>query len=185
MAGKSFKSSLALLSVCFLAGSFTAPAVFGQSGSERTDPLKIQDSNPLGAAGTPARPSSPDTSVLSRGTHRSRQENDFYAGFWGVDQLEVRSVASGSLIRFNYRVVDVKRAQMFDDKRATAVLIDEKTGNILQVPALPKVGMLRQTGDLEQGREYWIAFSNKGFVRPGSRVDVVVGNFRANGLIVH
>ena len=32
---------------------------------------------------------------------------------------------------------------------------------------------------------YWMAFSNKGgFVKPGHRVDVVIGQFKAEGLVV-
>jgi hypothetical protein len=33
---------------------------------------------------------------------------------------------------------------------------------------------------------YWTAFSNKGgFVKPGHSVNVVIGQFRAEGLVVH
>jgi len=54
------------------------------------------------------------------------------------------------------------------------------------VPSLEKVGQLRQAPHtIEAGKSYWMAFSNSGRpVKPGDHVDVVVGNFRANGLIV-
>ncbi len=112
------------------------------------------------------------------------REDAFYGGFWGVQNLQVRSTAAGGLIRFTYTVVNPQRASVFSDKKATPYMIDEKSGVVLQVPNMPKVGELRQTMAMEKGHEYWIAFSNKGVVRPGSRVDVVIGNFRANGLIV-
>ena len=104
---------------------------------------------------------------------------------WGIDKLAVRETASGVLLRFSYRVTDSNKAQMLNDKNATPYLIDEQTGAVLQIPTMPKVGMLRQTASPANGLDYWMVFSNKGnFVKPGNHVDIVIGNFRANGLIV-
>jgi hypothetical protein len=44
---------------------------------------------------------------------------------WGIDDLHVRSTASGSLIRFSYRVVDVDKAKILNDKKVNPYLIDE------------------------------------------------------------
>jgi len=53
------------------------------------------------------------------------------------------------------------------------------------VPRMEKIGQLRQTGTPEAGKAYWMAFSNKGRpVKKGDRVDVVIGQFRAQGLVV-
>ena len=50
---------------------------------------------------------------------------------------------------------------------------------------LEKVGQLRQTATQEAGRSYWMTFSNKGRrVKRGDRVDVLIGPFRANNLVV-
>ena len=118
-------------------------------------------------------------------SQKNRRADNYYRSVWGVDNLEVRETASGVLLRFSYRVTDTNKAKMINDKRSTPYLIDEKTGAFLEVPTMPKVGMLRQTGSPENGRDYWMVFSNKGnFVKPGTRVDVVIGEFRANGLIV-
>ena len=184
---KMFRQSIKILGLPLLSGilaSSVAPsAAFGQSNPEQANPAGTQAPRTLRAASSPA--ASPSNSPSSAfGLHRSRREENFYAGFWGVDNLEVKATAQGSLIRFNYRVVDKYRAKSFGDKSTPAYLIDERTGAVLQVPTMPKVGMLRQAGDLENGREYWIAFSNKGAIKPGNRVDIVIGNFRANGLIV-
>jgi hypothetical protein len=55
---------------------------------------------------------------------------------------------------------------------------------VLVVPSLEKVGQLRQSGTPEAGRTYWMAFSNKGrLVKRGDRVNVVIGQFRAQGLV--
>jgi len=44
---------------------------------------------------------------------------------------------------------------------------------------------LRQSSTPEMGKTYWMAFSNKGgVVKRGDRVDIVIGQFRAEGLIV-
>ena len=56
---------------------------------------------------------------------------------------------------------------------------------LLQVPVMDKVGQLRQTGTPIAGQEYWMVFSNKGnLVKPGDRVNVIIGSFRAEGLMV-
>jgi hypothetical protein len=104
---------------------------------------------------------------------------------WGIDDIHVRSTASGSLIRFSYRVVDADKADILNNKKATPYLLDEKNGLALQVPTMEQVGQLRQVATPENGREYWMAFSNKGrSVKPGSRVTVIIGRLRIDGLVV-
>ena len=108
-----------------------------------------------------------------------------YRRLWGIDDIHVRSTASGSLIRFSYRVVDREKAKIFSDKRVTPLLIDEKTNLALQVPVMEKIGQLRQVATLQNGKEYWMAFSNKGrHVKPGNSVDLSIGNIRLEGLVV-
>jgi len=109
----------------------------------------------------------------------------FNAATWGVDQLRVQKTSSGTLIRFSYRVVDVKKAQILHDKRAEPHLIGLRSHAMLSVPTLDNVGQLRQTEALENGKDYWVLFSNKGdLVKVGDRVDVVIGDFYASGLTV-
>jgi hypothetical protein len=108
-----------------------------------------------------------------------------YRKLWGVDDIRLQETASGSMIRFSYKVVDANRAKILNDKRATPTLTDEATGTKLQVPVMEKVGQLRQTPTPENGREYWMVFSNKShIVKAGSRVTVVIDKFRAEGLVV-
>ncbi len=164
-----------------LTSSIATFTIFGQSNQEQANPAKEQPAQSLRAAPAPV---AVPPSLRALGPHSSMHEHNYYAGFWGIENLEVRETASGSLLRFTYRVVDANKARVLADKKATPYLIDEQTGAVLQVPTMPNGGMLRQTNDIENGREYWTAFSNKGVVKPGSRVDVVIGNFRANGLIV-
>ncbi len=104
---------------------------------------------------------------------------------WGIDDLHVRSTASGSVIRFSYRVVDAERAKILNDKKAKPYLIVQKTRVKLEVPTTEKVGQLRQTAAPENGREYWMVFGNVGrTAKAGDHVDVVIGEFRANELVV-
>jgi len=89
------------------------------------------------------------------------------------------------MIRFSYRVVDADKAKSLNEKRLEPSLIDEKAHVKLVVPMMDKVGKLRQTSAPEDGKTYWMLFSNKGgHVKRGDHVNVVVGNFHANGLVV-
>ncbi len=105
---------------------------------------------------------------------------------WGIRIEGVRLSAGGRMIDFRYRVVDPRKAQPLLEREAAAFLIDRATGARLAVPSAPKVGALRPTSrQALAGRTYFILFSTTRMrVRRGSRVDVVVGAFRAENLIV-
>jgi hypothetical protein len=82
-------------------------------------------------------------------------------------------------------VVDTDKADILNNKKLAPYLFDEKNGLALQIPTMEQVGQLRQVATPVNGREYWMAFSNKGrSVKPGSRVTVIVGRLRIDGLVV-
>lgn len=109
----------------------------------------------------------------------------YYQGAWGVDSFRVKYTESGELIRFSYRVVDPDKAAVLNDKKAEPTLIDPQAGVSLVVPAVSNVGKMRQSSTPKAGMTYWMAFSNTGRpVKRGDRVDVVIGHFRAQGLVV-
>jgi hypothetical protein len=115
----------------------------------------------------------------------SKRANLYYTQIWGIDSLSVKTVESGELVRFTYRVLDANKAQALNDKKSEPALIDPQARVKLVVPSLEKVGQLRQSSTPEAGKKYWMAFSNKGRpVKPGHRVDIVIGRFRAEGLVV-
>ena len=115
----------------------------------------------------------------------SRRATLYYSQVWGIDSLAVGAVESGELVRFSYRVLDPAKAKALNDKKAEPSLIDPQAGVSLVVPSVDKVGKLRQSTEPEAGKVYWMAFSNKGRpVKPGHRVNVVIGSFRAGGLVV-
>ena len=141
---------------------------------------KTGEAQPPASTSVPSR--APKVTPLSAA---SQKETEYYRRRWGIDNLIVRETASGSLIRFSYRVVDANKAKILNDKKATPYLIDEQQGLALQIPMLEQVGQLRQVSTPKDGREYWMAFSNKGHqVKPGSHVTVKIGTFRAEGLLV-
>ncbi len=97
----------------------------------------------------------------------------------------VKQIASGALIRLSYRVVDPAKAKELNDAKQKPLLVDQVSNAALQVPEADQIGPLRQTSAPEKGREYWVVFSNRGgYVKPGNRVDFVVGNVRLIGLVV-
>lgn len=104
---------------------------------------------------------------------------------WGVEVLGVRAVSSGWLLEFRYRILEADKAAALNEKRSKAFVIDEATDVRLSVPAMENIGELRQTPTPAEGRIYYILFGNPGrLVKPGGKVDVLVGAFRADGVIV-
>jgi hypothetical protein len=109
----------------------------------------------------------------------------YYRLVWGIESLSVKTVESGEVIRFTYRVLDPGKAKALNEKRNEPTLIDPQAGVSLVVPQMEKIGQLRQTAPPEAGKSYWMAFSNKGrMVKRGDRVEVVIGPFRAENLVV-
>ncbi len=167
-----------------VAGSLAASIFLGSAltkaaqGNDKT--VAAQPAAPAPMA-SPAPKVTGPTPVIAK----SQRGADFYRRRWGIDNIVVRAIASGSLVRFSYRVVDAEKAAVINDKSKAPYLIEEKLGIALQIPQMEKVGQLRQTAKPENGREYWMAFSNKGkLIKPGNRVDIVIGSFRINDLVV-
>jgi hypothetical protein len=151
-------------------------------------------SAPAGAAsGEPAVPANaaaaPIPTVAKHSPFRSTMITDKakkqYVAMWGVDKLRVSSTSSGNLIRFTYRVEVAELAKQLAEKNATPYLYGLASHVMLQVPVMDKVGPLRQSAPPVAGQEYWMVFSNKGnLVKVGDRVNVVIGTFHADGLMV-
>ncbi len=190
---------LACLSAAGVRAGDTPPA---SAPAPATVPTPAPDTAPTvstaasAPAGTPA-PAKAATSATPNGSRPhpkpSHYAPDRFAGraglnyrlVWGIDSLVVRLVESNELVRFTYRVLDPAKAQVLNDKQAQAAMNDPQAGVSLVVPTMEKVGPLRQTPTPEAGRSYWVTFSNKGRrVKRGDRVDVVIGQFKANNLVV-
>ena len=157
-------------------------------------PAKTQTQTPATAAPAhavaPTQPSAPAGRPApvwqgSQLNHVSRRAEMYYEGVWGVGELRVKAAESGELIRFNYRVLDPEKAVALNDKKVEPELFDAQARVKLVVPQMEKVGKLRQSSTPKAGMTYWMAFSNPTMaVKRGHRVDVVIGSFRANNLVV-
>jgi hypothetical protein len=146
-----------------------------------------------GAPATQPAQAAPAPAQAKRSAKASRYRPDRFAGragnyyrlVWGVDSLAVKWAESGEVIRFTYRVLDAEKAKALNDKKNEPSLIDPQAGVKLVVPAMENVGQLRQSAPPENGKAYWMVFSNKGrLVKRGHHVAVVIGAFNADGLVV-
>jgi hypothetical protein len=167
------------MAAIFVLASF----ILGPAGSANSSQ---QTQNPTAnSSNTPAPTAAKSTRPRPRAVELSQHAIEHYQTIWGVDSFVVRSVESGQMIRFSYRVIDGEKATAVNDKKATPYLIDEAAHVKLVVPMMEKVGQLRQSAAPESGKSYWMVFSNKGgFVKQGDRVSVEIGKFRIDGLVI-
>jgi hypothetical protein len=150
--------------------------------------VPVLAAEPAAPAPNPAAVKKPTTAKVKNPYQPDRfagRAGKYYQLVWGVDSLSVRLAESGEIVRFSYRVLDPARARVLNDKRAEPALFAPRAGVQLVVPKMEKIGQLRQAQTPEVNKSYWMAFSNKGRpVKKGDRVDVVIGSFRAQGLVV-
>jgi hypothetical protein len=138
----------------------------------------------------PAKPATPAAKSAGQPTRYlpnrfAGRAGIYYKTVWGIDALSVKLTESGQMVRFSWRVLDPQLAKPLSEKEAQTSLVDPQAGVSLVVPTLENIGMMRQASSPEAGKSYWMAFSNKGrIVKKGDRVNVVIGQFRANGLAV-
>jgi len=158
-------------------------ALWAQSATPATDAQtrSFSGQSPAQAAEPAAKTAKP----RYRPNRFAGRAAEYYKLIWGVDSLSVKWTESGEVIRFSYRVLDGEKAKPLNDKKNEPSLIDPAAGVKLVVPSLEKVGQLRQSSTPQAGKAYWMAFSNKGRrVKKGDHVDVVIGRFQAQGLVV-
>lgn len=137
------------------------------------------------ARAKPAKPAKPAKTSRYRPDRFAGRAGTYYRLVWGIDDLVVRWGESGEVVRFSYSVLDANKAKALNDKRSEPSLIDPERGVSLVVPTMENIGQLRQSAPPENGKAYWMVFSNKGrLVRRGDRVSVVIGAFHADGLVV-
>jgi hypothetical protein len=161
-----------------LAGVLASNILFSQAGAQSPAPAgtTAQTGKPSAAAGAPYR---------NQPVRMANRARAYYGLVWGVESLSVKAVESGEIIRFSYYVIDADKAKTLNDKTLEPSLIAPDKGVKLVVPALEQVGFLRQMSTPVEGNSYWMAFSNSGrLVRRGDRVNVVIRQFHADGLVV-
>jgi hypothetical protein len=183
------RSLLSRTNLVLLAGILAGSIMVSPAFSQSSTPAKA----PVPAAAQATVPAQHQAAKLPVSGSPTRYQPDRFAGragryyqlIWGVDGLSVKAVESGKLIRFSYRVVDPGKATVFNDKKLDAFLDSPVAHARLVIPTLEKVGQLRQYNSPVPGTSYWMAFSNPRMtVKKGDRVNVVIGQFHADGLVV-
>jgi hypothetical protein len=105
-----------------------------------------------------------------------------------VDQQKKMSIEEQWGVRVeSLRISAAEKASYLVDRRNKAYMIDQESGKVLSVPTTGKVGPLRQTvryGLPKKDRIYFILFGNHHIIKPGNKVTVVIGDFRAENIVV-
>ena len=163
-------------------------ALFAQSAPSASTDSKASGvkANPSAAQSPTGKPATASTPYRNQPDRIAKREAAYYEAVWGIEVPSVKAVESGVILRFNYRVLDPEKAKPLNDKKLNPLLVSPEKGIQLVVPSMEKVGQLRQAPhELEAGKSYWMAFSNSGrLLKPGDRVDIVIGSFHARGLLV-
>ncbi len=94
--------------------------------------------------------------------------------------------ASGIMVDMRYRITDLEKAQKVLNRTSRLQMIDQKTGAILPVPDMAKIGKLRQLPKTnEPTRIYWMFFRNTGGIaKKGSKLTLSLGNVNIKDLVV-
>jgi len=160
-----------------LAGLFAGGILALPAGAQTAAPAPSAAPAVTRAASTPYR---------NQPNRIANREAAYYESIWGIAEPSVKAVESGVILRFSYTVLDPAKANPLNDKKVDPFLVDPEKGVKLVIPTMEKVGQLRQTPpQIEAGKSYWMAFSNSGrLLKPGDRVDIVIGSFIARGLLV-
>lgn len=104
---------------------------------------------------------------------------------WGVEITSIRMTAANHMVDFRYRVLDADKAGELFKRQNKPYLIDQASQKVLAVPSTAKVGPLRNSNTPKQDRTYWMFFGNtRKLVKAGSEVTVVIGDFKAENLVI-
>lgn len=104
---------------------------------------------------------------------------------WGIRILSLRLTAAGFMLDFRYRVIDPAKALPLFDRATEPRLIDQASGRFVLVPRTAKIGPLRNSDEPIANTNFFILFDNpRRFIQRGSKVTVVVGDFKVENLTV-
>lgn len=123
------------------------------------------------------------TSTPARTQHP--RENTFMKRQWGVEILFVRRTAAGYMLEFRYKVIDPEKASPLFERQTKPVLTHVESGARMIVPTPAKTGALRNSNKPLAAHTYWMFFANPGkLVKQGDRVNIEIGDFLVEGLVV-
>jgi len=113
------------------------------------------------------------------------RNNTFMKREWGIEILYVRQTAAGYMLEFRYKVLDAEKAKSLFERQNKPMLTHAETGAQLIVPTPAKTGALRNSNPPKDDHVYWMFFANPGkLVKPGERVNIQIGDFLAENLVV-
>jgi len=104
---------------------------------------------------------------------------------WGVQLKPIRLTGEGLFLDFRFRVIDQEKAAPLLKKGTKPYVLDQKSGKTFQVPTT-KVGPMRASATKPKlDKDYTMLFNNPNrFVKKGDKVTVVIGDFKAENLVV-
>jgi hypothetical protein len=105
---------------------------------------------------------------------------------WGIKLIGIHLSAAGYMLDFRYQIIDPQKAKYLTNHQHEAYLLDPATGAKFIVPSPPKIGSLRQSSSKPKAQQiYFMLFANPSrFIKSGNSVTVVIGDFKAENLIV-
>lgn len=159
--------SLSFAAALAAAGCSTAPPAPGEAAANApsaTAPAPVPATPPHAAT-----PTAPPHAIA--------------APAFGIEFIDTRLSAAGSLVDLRYRVLDPDKAAPLLDRKVRPVLVHVESGRRYYVPQPPIVGALRQTtrgGQAPQpGRTYFMLFANPDrALKTGDTLALFVGDQR-------
>lgn len=113
------------------------------------------------------------------------RHNTYMKREWGVEVMFVRVTSAGYMLEFRYKVLDAEKAKPLFERQTKPHLTHLRTGATLIVPTPAKTGALRNSNPPKAGKVYWMFFANpRKLVKVGEKVNIDIGDFHANGLVV-
>ena len=116
---------------------------------------------------------------------RHPREKTYMKRQWGVEVLYVRQTSAGYMLEFRYKVLDAEKAKALFKRQTKPILTHVESGAKLIVPTPAKTGALRNSNTPLADHTYWMFFANPGkLVQPGEHVNIEIGDFLVEGLVV-
>lgn len=115
-------------------------------------------------------------------------DNKVLSEKWGVEVIGINLTSAGYMLDFRFRVVDAEKALPLFDHRIKPYVKADKSDIKLPVPMAAKVGAFRPTNrgkNIKSSKTYYMVFANPdSYVKPGEKVSVFIGDFKAENLTV-
>ena len=124
-------------------------------------------------------------SAVAAETPQHPRQNTFMKRQWGIEIMFVRQAAAGYMLEFRYRVLDPEKAKPLFARQTKPMLTHLESGARMVVPTPAKTGALRNSNMPKADHIYWMFFANPAkLVEPGDLVDIEIGDFVAQKLVV-